>query len=176
MGRELKVYDLEALSQNIDHFVAVLHDENSDSDPPGPIASQDWFEGWLNTVIAYGKPSQWIVELGSYGYDWASKNPKAETIGFADTMTRAGNAGLQADTVKAPLYNPTFSYSDDGIEHTVWFLDVATFLIQLQVARKLSVGRSACNNRLYLRSWRSGRFAGQALGRKAAGTDARCKE
>ncbi len=140
MGRELMVYDLEALSQDVDHFVAVLHDENSDSDPPGPIAAQDWFEGWLNTVIAYGKPSQWIVELGSYGYDWTSKDPKAESIGFADAMTRAGNAGLQTDTVKAPFYNPTFSYSDEGVEHTVWFLDVATFLNQLQVARKLSVG------------------------------------
>jgi peptidoglycan-N-acetylglucosamine deacetylase len=140
MGRELMLYDLEALSSDVDHFVAVLHDENSDSDPPGPIASQDWFEGWLNTVIAYGKPSQWIVELGAYGYDWASKNQRAETIGFADAMTRAGNAGLPTDTVKAPIYNPGFSYSDAGVEHTVWFLDVATFINQLQAARKLSVG------------------------------------
>ncbi len=140
MGRELMLYDLESLSQDIDHFVAVLHDENSDSDPPGPIASQDWYEGWLNTVIAYGKPSQWVVELGSYGYDWANGSPRAETVGFADVMTRAGNAGLPTDRVEAPSYNPTFSYSDAGVEHTVWFLDVATFINQLQLARNLSVG------------------------------------
>jgi len=140
MGRELMLYDLDALSQDVDHFVAVLHDENSDSDSAGPIASQDWFEGWLNTVTAYGKPKQWIVELGSYGYDWASNTQKAETIGFSDVMTRAGNAGLPTDSMKAPLYSPTFSYSDAGVEHTVWFLDVATFINQLQVASNLSVG------------------------------------
>ena len=140
MGRELKVYDLDALSADVDHFIASLHDENSETDPPGPIASQNWFEGWLNAVIAYGKPSQWIVELGAYGYDWTNGEKKAETVSFADVMTRAGRSGLQTNEVKAPVYNPSFSYTDAGTEHTVWFLDVATFANQFKSARNLSVG------------------------------------
>jgi peptidoglycan-N-acetylglucosamine deacetylase len=140
MGRELMLYDLETLSQDVDYFIAALHDENSDTDPPGPIASQAWYEGWLDTIIAYGKPSQWVVELGSYGYDWASGSQKAETINFADVMTRAGRAGLSSNKVEAPSYNPSFSYSDGGTEHTVWFLDVATFVNQLKAARKLAIG------------------------------------
>ena len=140
MGRELKVFDLEVLSAGVDRFIAVLHDENSEMDQPGPIASQDWFDGWLDTVIAYGKPSQWIVEMGLYGYDWASGERKAETISFADVMTRAGRAGLQTNEVTSPVYNPNFSYTDSGIEHTVWFLDVATFVNQLISALKLDVG------------------------------------
>jgi len=28
-----------------DHYIAMLYDETSDNDPPGPIASQDWNEG-----------------------------------------------------------------------------------------------------------------------------------
>jgi peptidoglycan-N-acetylglucosamine deacetylase len=140
MGRELKLFDLEALSADVDHFIASLHDENSETDPPGPIASQNWFEGWLNAVIAYGKPSQWIVELGSYGYDWTSGEKKAETVSFADVMTRAGRSGLQTNEVKAPVYNPSFSYTDAGTAHTVWFLDVATFANQFKMARSLNVG------------------------------------
>ena len=140
MGRELKVYDLDALSGTVDRFIATLHDENSETDLPGPIASQDWFEGWLNTVIAYGRPSQWIVEMGSYGYDWGKGEPKAETISFADVMSRAGRAGLPNDEVKAPTYNPSFSYSDAGVEHNVWFLDIATFVNQLMAARKFDIG------------------------------------
>jgi len=140
MGRELKVFDIEALSADVDRFIAVLHDENSETDQPGPIASQDWFDGWLDAVIAYGKPSQWIVEMGLYGYDWASGERKAETISFADVMTRAGRAGLQTNEVKAPVYNPNFSYTDAGTEHTVWFLDVATFVNQLKSAMNLDVG------------------------------------
>jgi peptidoglycan-N-acetylglucosamine deacetylase len=140
MGRELLLYDLETLSLDVDHFIAVLHDENSDTDAPGPIASQDWVEGWLDTIIAYGKPSQWVVELGSYGYDWANGSQRAETISFADVMTRAGRAGLQSNKLEAPTYNPNFSYSDAGTEHTVWFLDVATFINQLKAAHKLDIG------------------------------------
>jgi len=140
MGRELTLYDLEALSPDIDRFVATLHDENSDTDSEGSIASQDWFEGWLDTVIAYGEPSQWIVELGNYGYDWPAGGRKAETISFADAMTRAGQAGVSIDRVEAPTYNPGFSYTDDDIEHTVWFLDAATFINQLQAAAKLEIG------------------------------------
>ncbi|MBI5592415.1 MAG: glycosyltransferase [Deltaproteobacteria bacterium] len=140
MGLELKVFDIEALSANVDRFIAVLHDENSETDQPGPIASQDWFDGWLDAVIAYGKPSQWIVELGLYGYDWASGEKKAETISFADAMTRAGRAGLQTNEVTSPAYNPNFSYTDAGVEHTVWFLDVATFANQLKSALNLDVG------------------------------------
>lgn len=140
MGRDLMLYDLETLSRDVDHFIAVLHDENSDTDAPGPIASQDWVEGWLDTVTAYGKPSQWVVELGAYGYDWANGSQRAETISFADVMTRAGRAGLQSNKLEAPSYNPSFSYSDAGTEHTVWFLDVATFINQLKAARKLDIG------------------------------------
>ena len=140
MGRDLKLFDLEALSADVDYFIASLHDENSETDPPGPIASQNWFEGWLNTIIAYGKPSQWVVELGSYGYDRANGEKKAETVSFSDAMTRAGRSGLQTIEVKAPVYNPSFSYMDAGTEHTVWFLDVATFANQLKTARGLNVG------------------------------------
>ena len=140
MGRELKVFDIEALSGDVDRFIAVLHDENSEMDQPGPVASQDWFDGWLDAVVAYSTPSQWIVEMGLYGYDWASGERKAETISFADVMTRAGRAGLQSNEVTAPVYNPNFSYTDAGIEHTVWFLDVATFVNQLKSAMNLDVG------------------------------------
>ncbi len=140
MGRELKVFDIEALSADVDRFIAVLHDENSEMDQPGPVASQDWFDGWLDAVVAYSTPSQWIVEMGLYGYDWASGERKAETISFADVMTRAGRAGLQTNEVTAPVYNPNFSYTDAGIEHTVWFLDVATFVNQLKSAINLDVG------------------------------------
>jgi spore germination protein YaaH len=140
MGRELKLYDLEPLAQAVDHFIATLHDENSDTDPPGPIASLEWFEGWLDTVTAYGTPSQWIVELGSYGYDWPKGGRSAETISFADVMTRAGRAEVSIDRVEMPAYNPGFSYSDADTEHTVWFLDVATFINQLGTANKRDIG------------------------------------
>jgi len=102
MGRELRVLDLDALTEHVDHFVAMLHDENSESDPPGPIASAEWFNGWLDTIIEYGESSQWVLGLGSYGYDWTEGEKEAETVRFQDVMSRAGRSSLASSLRRLP--------------------------------------------------------------------------
>jgi spore germination protein YaaH len=54
--------------------VASLFDEHSEPDDPGPLASSDWFEGWLKTMMVYGNPDQWVIGMGSYAYDWRTDN------------------------------------------------------------------------------------------------------
>lgn len=140
MGKELQVYDLETLASSVDRFIAMLHDQNSEQDPPGPIASKEWFEGWLNALLGYGSADQWVISIGSYGYDWASGENRAEILGFRDVMTRAVHAGLDNCCSDVPFYNPHFAYEDAGIEHTVWFLDAATFINQIQKASQHLTG------------------------------------
>jgi cellulose synthase/poly-beta-1,6-N-acetylglucosamine synthase-like glycosyltransferase/peptidoglycan/xylan/chitin deacetylase (PgdA/CDA1 family)/spore germination protein YaaH len=139
-GRELNVFDLEKLATGVDRFVAMLHDQNSEKDPPGPIAGQDWFEGWLETMAEYGEPSQWIIAIGSYGYDWAAGSEIGELIDFDDVMTRASRSGLQTHDIKNFAQNPNFVYLDAGVTHTVWFLDAATALNQMRHAMSYRVG------------------------------------
>ncbi|MBV9126960.1 MAG: glycosyltransferase, partial [Verrucomicrobia bacterium] len=136
MGDELLAYDLETLADDVDFFVALLHDQTSDSDPAGPIAGQDWFNGWLNTLASYRNPEQWIVALGNYGYDWAEGSKHADQISFPDAMSRAAYAGEDAGESAAPSYNPTFAYTLAGVNHTVWFLDAITFLNEARTARE----------------------------------------
>src|SRR5881409_4364108 len=50
-GQELDYIDLDALSENVDRFVAMLFDETSDTDPAGPLASRSWFEGWIRVLL-----------------------------------------------------------------------------------------------------------------------------
>ncbi len=140
MGRELNTLDLDALAEHVDRFVAMLHDENSESDQPGPIASGEWFNGWLDTLTDYGDPAQWVIALGSYGYDWADGEKEAETVRFQDVMSRAGLSLLSSCDFDAPTYNPHFVYEDSGTTHTLWFLDAVTFLNQLKVGRSFHVG------------------------------------
>ncbi len=140
MGDEFEVYDLEALTDHVDHFVAMLYDETSEEDSPGPLASQDWFEGWLQVINAYGESDQWIGAIGAYGYDWLSSRKKAETISFCDAMSRASYAGLQQVDAKTPSYNPFYFYQEPQGDHSVWFLDAATFLNQLRAVRWAQLG------------------------------------
>ncbi len=139
-GQELDYIDFDALSDNVDRFVAMLFDETSDTDPPGPLASRSWFEGWLRVLLQDSDTKQWIIALGSYGYDWTIGAKKAELISFSEAMSRANDAEIKSAEVAGPSYSPYFYFQDEDKEHAVWFLDAATFLNQLREARDQKAG------------------------------------
>src|SRR5436853_2372417 len=139
-GQEIDYIDFDELSPYIDRFVAMLFDETSDVDAPGPLASRMWFEGWLHVLMEDSDPGQWIIALGSYGYDWIIGGKKAELISFPEAMSRANSAGIGSAEVSAPGYNAYFYYEDNDVEHAVWFLDVVTFLNELREVRKQKAG------------------------------------
>src|SRR5438874_1766952 len=139
-GQEIDYIDFEELSAHVDRFVALLFDETSDIDSPGPLASRMWFEGWLHVLLEDSDPKQWIIALGSYGYDWVIGGKKAELISFPEAMSRASNAEIDSAEVSAPGYNAYFYYEDNDKEHAVWFLDVVTFLNELREVREQNTG------------------------------------
>ncbi len=58
---------------------------------PGPLASRQWFESWLHALLEDADPQQWIIALGSYGYDWTDGAHRAELISFPEAMSRASS-------------------------------------------------------------------------------------
>src|SRR5436189_3962260 len=139
-SQELDYIDLDALADNVDRFVAMLFDETSDTDPPGPLASRSWFEGWVRALLEGSDPKQWIIAIGSYGYDWAIGGKKAELIAFAEAMSRANDAEINSVEVSGPSYSPYFYFQDEDKEHAVWFLDAVTFLNQVRQVRDQKAG------------------------------------
>ncbi|MEP6936452.1 MAG: glycosyltransferase [Chthoniobacterales bacterium] len=139
-GQDLDYIDFEQLSDNVDRFVALLFDETSDIDTPGPLGSRPWFEGWLHVLLENTEPKQWIIALGNYGYDWTAGAKKAELISFPEAMSRASYAEVASASVVGPEYSPYFYYEDAEKEHTVWYLDVITFLNQLREVRGAKAG------------------------------------
>jgi cellulose synthase/poly-beta-1,6-N-acetylglucosamine synthase-like glycosyltransferase/peptidoglycan/xylan/chitin deacetylase (PgdA/CDA1 family)/spore germination protein YaaH len=139
-AQDIDYIDFDELSDNVDRFVAALFDETSDRDPPGPLASRSWFEGWLQVLLEGSDSKQWIISLGSYGYDWTVGGKKAESISFAEAMSRAKNADVESAEVTGPGYNPYFYFEDGDQEHAVWFLDATTFLNELRDVRDQKTG------------------------------------
>src|SRR5437764_4141873 len=139
-GQELDYIDIDALADNIDRFVAMLFDETSDADPPGPLASRSWFEGWLHVLLDGSDTRQWIIAIGSYGYDWPIGGKKAELISFSEAMSRANDAEIGTVQVQGPSYSPYFYFQDEDAEHGVWFLDAVTFLNELRGVRDEKAG------------------------------------
>jgi cellulose synthase/poly-beta-1,6-N-acetylglucosamine synthase-like glycosyltransferase/peptidoglycan/xylan/chitin deacetylase (PgdA/CDA1 family)/spore germination protein YaaH len=139
-GQELDYIDIDALADNVDRFVAMLFDETSDTDPPGPLASRSWFEGWLHVLLEGSDTRQWIIATGGYGYDWTIGAKKAELISFSEAMSRANDAEIGSVEVHGPSYSPYFYFQDEDKEHGVWFLDAVTFLNQLRAVRDEKAG------------------------------------
>jgi peptidoglycan-N-acetylglucosamine deacetylase len=139
-GQELDYVDIDALSDNVDRFVAMLFDETSETDPPGPLASRSWFEGWLHVLLEGSDAKQWIMAIGSYGYDWPIGGKKAELISFPEAMSRAKDAEIKSVQVLGPSYSPYFYFEDEDTEHAVWFLDAVTFLNQVREVRDQKAG------------------------------------
>jgi cellulose synthase/poly-beta-1,6-N-acetylglucosamine synthase-like glycosyltransferase/peptidoglycan/xylan/chitin deacetylase (PgdA/CDA1 family)/spore germination protein YaaH len=130
-GNDFDSFDLESIAGSADRLVASLFDEHSEPDDAGPLASRDWFEGWLKTMMVYGDPDQWVIGLGSYAYDWRTDKKTVETLGFADAMARASQAGIDpAKGVDCADDTPNFNYlagPDQDQAHEVDFLDAVTF-------------------------------------------------
>jgi len=139
-GQELDYVDIDALSDNVDRFVAMLFDETSETDPPGPLASRSWFEGWLHVLLDGSDTRQWIIAIGSYGYDWPIGGKKGELISFSEAMSRANDAEIESVQVQGPSYSPYFYFEDEDAEHGVWFLDAVTFLNQVREVRDQKAG------------------------------------
>ena len=133
-------WDFERLSPHITRFVALLHDENGEGDPAGPLASQDWFDGWAEVISHCAQPGQWIASLGSYASDWEEDGAPGEQISFADAMSRAGNAGCPQVKDEGPEFNGRFSYFHEGKAHDVWFLDAASFANEWNAVRAYGFG------------------------------------
>src|SRR5207253_1380688 len=126
-GQELDYIDIDALADNVDRFVAMLFDETSETDPPGPLASRSWFEGWVHVLLEDSDTKQWIIAIGSYGYDWTIGGKKAELIAFAEAMSRANDAEIKSVEVSGPSYSPYFYFQDADGYLTAKYVKFAQF-------------------------------------------------
>src|SRR5262249_18768407 len=139
-GQDLDYVDFDNLSENVDRFVALLFDETSDTDSPGPLASREWFESWLGALLKDADTQQWVIALGSSGYDWTEGAQRAELISFPEARSRASNAGVKEGTVAPPDHSLDFDYLDSDKDHSVSFLDVVSFLNELHALRDAHAG------------------------------------
>ncbi len=139
VGDDLKVFDLDALAPHVDRFVAMLYYETGEYEEAGPLASLPWFSEWLEALTRHGDPSQWVIGIGTFGYDWPA-NGKPELASFQDIMARAASARTGQIANPAPYEGPRFSYAREGVDHDVWFLDATTFTNQQRLVLQKQLG------------------------------------
>ena len=126
-------YDLKRLAAVDDLVLPMVYDEHYQSGPPGPVASEDWFEAHLDKLAKILPPEKTVIGLGAYGYDWIIDRSTSAEIGFNEVMSRA-LANAPGSTVEwdADQENPVLRYQRNGEKHEIWFLDAVTALNMAQ--------------------------------------------
>jgi cellulose synthase/poly-beta-1,6-N-acetylglucosamine synthase-like glycosyltransferase/spore germination protein YaaH/peptidoglycan/xylan/chitin deacetylase (PgdA/CDA1 family) len=125
-------FNYASLAASVDRMIVMLYDEHHSMSNPGPVASSNWVKESLTQLNI---PSEkLIVSLGSYGYDWEENSSKpADSMTFGDIMDLGSKTSLQIHWNKQ-TGNPYLRYKINGKNHTVWFLDGATFYNQMKLA------------------------------------------
>ena len=128
-----KTWPYETYADIVDYTILMAYDEHDDSDDPGPIAGQSWFEQNLGERMRVLDPASTIIGIGNYGYDWHGTE-YAESLNFQDAVlaARDSEADIDFDDVTG---NAHFSYlENDKSKHDVWFLDAVTAFNQIHAA------------------------------------------
>ena len=142
---------LKALAKNSDGVILMNYDEHEETSDPGPIASQDWFEGNLHRVLKLIPKEKLICGIGSYGFDWSvplpqkGKKPSNKVLDSRDiSVQEAWDRASDADAdirLEGDELNPHFAYDDEDehVRHQVWFLDGVTALNELRASQQLGI-------------------------------------
>jgi len=123
-------YDLRELAALCDFVVPMVYDEHYQSGSPGPVASQEWFDGQLGQLAKLLPPEKTVIGMGGYGYDWMIGGRGSAEVGFGDVVS-AAKSNHAAIVWDPDMENPVLRYTAGGQQHEVWLLDAVTGLNQI---------------------------------------------
>jgi cellulose synthase/poly-beta-1,6-N-acetylglucosamine synthase-like glycosyltransferase/peptidoglycan/xylan/chitin deacetylase (PgdA/CDA1 family)/spore germination protein YaaH len=122
-----------AYAKLVDYTILMAYDQHDNSEEPGSLAGQSWFESVLDKRMKVLAPDRTVIGIGSYTYDW--NGGPADSPTYMEAMVAAHDAGATVvfDDI---TNNPHFSYTsdDDHTRHDVWFLDGVTAFNQIHAA------------------------------------------
>ncbi len=131
-------WNYKAYAGVTDYLMLMAYDQHWSTGRAGPVAGQDWYDSILKKRMAELSPAKTIVCFGNYGYNWTNDKREAETVSFQEALLAAKESLDSPEEIKfdPASKNPYFSYTeDDGVEHTVWFLDASTAYNQIRSAK-----------------------------------------
>jgi cellulose synthase/poly-beta-1,6-N-acetylglucosamine synthase-like glycosyltransferase/peptidoglycan/xylan/chitin deacetylase (PgdA/CDA1 family)/spore germination protein YaaH len=118
-------YNIKLLSRYNDLIFLMGYDEHNDMSYPGTIAAQAWIAKALEEIRKSMSPSNVVLCIPAYGYDWA-KDCQGVDISYQDAITTSllEDAEITYDNNTSNLF---YSYTDDSnLSHQVYFTDAIT--------------------------------------------------
>ncbi|MDH7576928.1 MAG: glycosyl hydrolase family 18 protein [Bacillota bacterium] len=105
---------------------------------PGPIASINFVRTVLNFALTEIPRHKIKLGMAVYGYDWVAEGGFPETLSHAEAVERARRFGAPI-IYDENAQESTYTYVVDNIRHIVWFEDVRSFAVKLNLIRALGL-------------------------------------
>lgn len=124
------------LARCSDQIYVLAYDEHVAQ--PGPIASI----GFVRQVLAYAVtviPREKIrLGMAVYGRDWSQNNSLPRELSYDEAVNRSRQlaAPIRFDPT---AQEPTYTYTENGVRHIVWFEDIRSFMVKINLARQMGI-------------------------------------
>ena len=139
-GSENGIFEISALSNQLDAFVIMGYDMHTPLGDPGPVSAMGgvtnivgYVQGYLEKVPA----DKLILAVPYYGYDWPTgsmqESEGVKILPFAEVSEQSKNSKLSWDETSQ---TPFFTYSDGGVKRIVHFDNVRSLGIKYDFINK----------------------------------------
>ncbi|MGY1730616.1 glycosyl hydrolase family 18 protein [Geodermatophilus sp. SYSU D01045] len=124
-------YSYQQIGAVADQVRVMAYDHAWSDSAAGPVAPVDWVRSVARYAVDRVPEEKLMLGLATYGYDWVGE--QGAVLGAADAVALAERVGARPrwDDAAAAV---TFTYTENGQEHTVWFEDARALAAKQDVA------------------------------------------
>ena len=129
-------YDYSVLGKITDSIIIMAYDYHWVNGPPGSISPYYWIRDVVDFAIMNISPDKLFIALPFYGYDWAVETDEsARGLSYSQVMSikEKYNSCVEWDQ---KARSPYFVYNKKGIEHEVWFENVKSLGIKIELIKE----------------------------------------
>jgi spore germination protein YaaH len=138
------LYDDRALAASADYVFVIAWGTHWEGSAAGPIAPLSYVEEVAGYLAALPNAGRFVLGAPLYGLDWpAGGGPDHPATALRDASVTALARSVGAKPVRERSVDEmTFAYTQDGVEHSVWYMDARAVADRLRIGRKegLAVG------------------------------------
>jgi spore germination protein len=113
-------HDYPGIDSAVDVVRLMLYDYSWET--PGPIAPASWVKQVLDYAVSTIPRSKLEAGLPTYGYDWGTGRAG---VSYEDAINTAQQ--FQAQVIEDAQNGPHYTYTANGVAHTVWFTNARNF-------------------------------------------------
>ncbi len=136
------MYDDAALSVPSDYIFVLDWGLHWTTSAPGPLDEMAWFKKVAEYAATMPNKSKFVLGMPLYGIDWAGSGGSANPgtpLEYSEIMALKNQ--YEATPQWEPLaQDPWFTYTKEGVTHTVWYTDQQSVQARVELADSLGLG------------------------------------